>query len=82
MNNLVLQSSSKLVLLKNNLSKKLDEKLVQFDAWYLVFLAVLMGLAFAVGTALAVWCVVYKGKKFTGRWNWAKSGVAVNVECK
>ncbi|WP_430603421.1 hypothetical protein IGJ02_000876 [Enterococcus sp. DIV0724b] len=81
MNNVVMQSASVVSSLKESVIRKVDEKIVQYDAWFLVFVAVLLGLAFAIGTALAIWCVVYQGKKFTGNWNWAETGLSINVEC-
>ncbi|WP_333887891.1 hypothetical protein [Clostridium sp.] len=68
--------------IKFAIKKKVDSTLVSCDAWFLVFLAVVLSLAFAVEAGLAVWCVVYKGKHFTGAWNWSLSGVSINVECK
>lgn len=80
-NNVFLWIYTKLVELKNNMIIAFDRKLVRCDAWFLVLLAVLMTLAFVLASAMAVWCVVYKGKKFTGDWNWGKKGVSVNVKC-
>ncbi|WP_207694188.1 hypothetical protein DOK67_0001863 [Enterococcus sp. DIV0212c] len=81
MNNVVMQSASVVLSLKENVVRKLDEKIVQYDAWFLVFVAVLLSLAFAIGTALAIWCLLYQGKKFTGNWGWAETGFSINVEC-
>ncbi|MFV0498987.1 MAG: hypothetical protein ACK5NF_03020 [Bacilli bacterium] len=61
---------------------KFDDAIIKYDAWFLVFLAVLMALAFSIAAALTIWCVVYKGKKFTYRWKWSLRGVSVKAECK
>lgn len=62
----------------NNLVNKVNS----FDGWFVIMLAVLMCIAFAIVSALAVWCVTYKGSKFTGNWNWKESGVSVIAECE
>lgn len=59
-----------------------DQMLVRFDAWFLVLLAVIMTLAVTIGTGLAIWCLVYQGKNFTGNWKWDQTGVSISVECK
>jgi hypothetical protein len=61
--------------------KRIDAAIMRYDAWFLVFLAVLLALAAAMLAAMAIWCVVYKGKRFTGNWNWSWWGVSVNIEC-
>lgn len=61
--------------------KKIDASIVRYDAWFLVLLAVLLVLAYVIATALAVWCVVYQRKKFTGQWRWSIWGVSVWTEC-
>lgn len=55
---------------------------VRYDAWYTVLLAVLLTLAFTIYAGLTIWCVVYKGGKFTGNWQWSLKGVSVSAECK
>ncbi len=60
---------------------KVDAAILRYDAWFLVLLAVLMALAFVVATALAIWCVVYQRKRFTGNWRWGTWGVSVWTEC-
>jgi len=65
----------------DSLRAKVDGALVRYDAWYVVLLAVIMVLAVVIATGLAIWCVVYKGKSFTGSWNWNWTGVSVNVQC-
>lgn len=61
---------------------KLKDKINSFDGWFVVMVAVLVCIAFAIASALAVWCVTYKGAKFTGNWNWKESGVSVMAECE
>ena len=68
--------------MKQKFNSALDKALIKYDAWFLILAAVIMCLALIIATGLAVWCLVYKGKKFTGAWNWSNSGVSVNVECK
>ena len=78
----MLSFQSGLHSMKQKCNVALDKALMKYDAWFLVLTAVIMCLALVVTTGLAVWCLVYKGKKFTGAWNWTNSGVSVNVECK
>lgn len=68
--------------LKARATNSFENKLVKCDAWYLVLLAVLMTLAFTIYAGLMIWCVVYKGKSFTGNWQWSTSGVSISAECK
>lgn len=56
--------------------------IVECNAWFLVVLAVLMILAFTIYAGLQIWCVVYKGKSFTGKWKWSTKGVSVKAQCK
>lgn len=56
--------------------------IVEYNAWFLILLAVLLSIAFTVYAGLQIWCVVYKGKTFTGKWNWSKNGIEVRAECK
>lgn len=67
--------------MKDKAIEAFDRQLVRCDGWFLVLLAVLMTLAFTIVTALAIWCVVYKGKRFTGNWRWGTWGISVWVEC-
>ncbi|MCD8077976.1 MAG: hypothetical protein LUE63_06330 [Lachnospiraceae bacterium] len=64
------------------LKSSFEDAIVECNGWFLVVLAVLMCLAFTVFAGLTIWCVVYKGKKFTGNWKWSKKGVSVTAECK
>lgn len=61
--------------------QKLDAAVLRYDGWFLVLLAVLMTLAVVIATALAIWCVVFQRKRFTGNWRWGTWGVSVWVEC-
>lgn len=60
---------------------RIDNAIVRYDGWFLVFAAVLLALAFTIIAGMAIWCVVYKGKKFTGDWKWSIWGVKLKVEC-
>ena len=64
------------------LKERVDNFIVECNAWFLVLLAVLMTLAFTIYAGLTIWCVVYKGKKFTGKWTWNQNGVSVKAECR
>ncbi|PNZ49522.1 hypothetical protein CD138_12695 [Staphylococcus intermedius NCTC 11048] len=55
---------------------------LQFNAWFLVFLAVILALATTIVAGLAIWCVMNQHGKFTGNWNWSLTNVKINVECK
>lgn len=66
---------------KNNFQSMIRERNVQYNGWFVVLLAVLLTLAFTIVSALAIWCVVYKGGSFTGDWGWQKWGVSVKAEC-
>jgi hypothetical protein len=61
---------------------KIDEMIVRYDGWFLVVLAVLMVLAFALLAAMAVWCMTQGRGRFTGNWSWSQWGVSVFIECR
>ncbi|MGW3508221.1 hypothetical protein [Streptomyces sp. NPDC000994] len=61
---------------------KIDRGLVRYDAWFLVFIAVILALGAALLAGMAVWCVVKQGKTFTGRWQYKDFGLKVYFECK
>ncbi|GAB3564227.1 hypothetical protein GCM10027405_20030 [Arthrobacter alkaliphilus] len=61
---------------------KIDEMIVRYDGWFLVLLAVLMVLAFALLAAMAVWCLTQGRGRFTGNWSWNLRGVSMWVECR
>lgn len=60
---------------------KLDGMIVRYDAWFLVLLAVLMVLAFALLAAMAIWCLAQGKGRFSGNWQWSQWGVSVIIEC-
>lgn len=64
-----------------NIKAKVDDALVEYDGWFPVLLAVLLSLAFLMYAAMTIWCVVYKGKRFTGNWKWDLFGTSTFVEC-
>ncbi|KUO10458.1 hypothetical protein [Streptomyces sp. DSM 15324] len=61
---------------------KVDRALVRYDAWFLVFIAVIIALGATLLAGMAVWCVVYKGKTFTGNWEYKNFGLKVYFECR
>ncbi len=46
--------------------ESVKDAIIECNAWFLVLLAVLMVLAFTIYAGLQIWCIVYKGKTFTG----------------
>ncbi|WP_335870945.1 hypothetical protein [Bacillus sp. 2205SS5-2] len=66
---------------KEDMISTIQEKKVEYNAWFTILLAVLMVLAFTVFAALTIWCVVEKGKAFSGDWKWSTTGVSVKAEC-
>ena len=74
--------TGRVVTLLFNAKELVKDAIVECNAWFLVVLAVLLCLAFTIYAGLQIWCVVYKGKSFTGKWNWSKTGVEVKAECK
>lgn len=81
-NKLIITKDTIIYNFQQKVDRNLKKLLVSCDAWFLVLLAVLLTLAFTINAGLAIWCVVYKGKKFTGIWKWAKTGTSVMAECK
>ncbi|HEY4600975.1 MAG TPA: hypothetical protein VIG73_06810 [Cerasibacillus sp.] len=67
---------------KDQVMESFEQRKAQFDAWFVVLLAVLLTLAFTIFAGLTIWCLVYKGGQFTGNWEWHKFGVSVKAECK
>jgi hypothetical protein len=63
------------------LRTKLENGLVRYDAWFLVFTAVILGLGATIAAGLAVWCVVKEGKRFSGEWSFKDFGLKVRFEC-
>lgn len=59
-----------------------DEIRLRYGAWYIVFLAVLLGFGTVLLAAMASWCFFYQHGSFTGHWYWVRwGGVDVAVEC-
>jgi len=58
-----------------------NRALVRYDAWFLVFVAVILALGATLLIGMAIWCVIYKGKRFTGRWSFRNFGLSVYFEC-
>ena len=81
-NHLLFQTKCFFEKKKTRIVRSLDNALIKYDAWFLVLLAVIMVLALVIATGLAIWCTVYQGKKFSGSWKSAKSGVSVSTEVK
>lgn len=54
---------------------------VEDEAWFLIFVAVLLGLGASVVLGAAVWCMVQGKGSFTGGVKWA-NGLEVKIECK
>lgn len=63
------------------LRDKLDSAIVRYDAWFLVLLAVIAGLAAAYFVGMSIYCLVFKGRSFTGSWVWKIIGFQFSVEC-
>lgn len=63
------------------IKSKIDNALVRYDGWFLVLIAVILALGATLLAGMAVWCVVYKGKTFTGRWEYRNFGLRVYFEC-
>ncbi|MEU6970003.1 hypothetical protein AB0A71_20140 [Kitasatospora aureofaciens] len=61
---------------------KVDNGLVRYDAWFLVFIAVILALGAVLLAGMATWCVVKQHKTFTGRWQYKNFGLSVYFECK
>ena len=81
MSDITLQIASRAPSIVDAAKKKMDAALVRYDAWFVVLLAVLLVLATAIFAGLVIWCVVYKGKRFSGNWNWHTWGVSVDAQC-
>lgn len=60
---------------------KVDRGLVRYDAWFLIFTAVILGLGATIFAGLVIWCVVYQNKSFTGSWSFKDFGLKVSAEC-
>jgi hypothetical protein len=65
-----------------DIKRKFDGAVIRYDAWFLVFVAVILGLGAVITAGMAVWCVVKQGKRFTGNWTFKDFGLKVYFECK
>ncbi|WP_242882233.1 hypothetical protein [Actinomadura litoris] len=65
-----------------SIKKKIDAGLVRYDAWFLVFVAVILALGATLLAGMAVWCVVKQHKTFTGHWQYKNFGLKVYFECR
>lgn len=65
----------------SSIRTKVDNGLVRYDAWFLIFTAVILALGAIIFTGLVVWCVVYQQKSFTGNWSFKNFGLQVSAEC-
>ena len=61
---------------------KVDKGLVRYDAWFLIFTAVILALGATIFAGLVVWCVVEQDKSFSGSWSFKDFGLKVSAECK
>jgi hypothetical protein len=59
---------------------RFDHLLIRYDAWFLVFIAVILALGATLLAGMAIWCVVNQQGRFTGSWQW-ENGIVVNMEC-
>ncbi|MCC2274907.1 hypothetical protein LKL35_05580 [Streptomyces sp. ET3-23] len=66
----------------SSIRARVDKGLVRYDAWFLVFTAVILGLGATIYAGLVVWCLVEQNKKFTGSWSFKDYGLKVSAECK
>lgn len=65
----------------NKLRNKLDDAIVRYDAWFLIFVAVILALGATLLAGMAIWCVVKQHKTFTGRWSFKNFGLKVYFQC-
>ncbi|MBP2329745.1 hypothetical protein JOF56_010130 [Kibdelosporangium banguiense] len=65
-----------------SIKTKIDNGLVRYDAWFLVFVAVILALGAVLLAGMAVWCVVKQHKTFTGSWEFKNFGLKVYFECR
>lgn len=66
----------------HEMKRRIDASLVRYDAWFLVFVAVILALGATLLAGMAVWCVTKQHKRFTGAWSFKDYGIKVNMECK
>lgn len=68
--------------LKNDVISSIENRELQFNAWFIVLAAVILALAATVSAGLAVWCVTNQHGRFTGNWNWSIKNFKISAECK
>ncbi|MCE0509594.1 hypothetical protein V8Z69_14765 [Microbacterium aurugineum] len=69
-------------LLKRRVHDALDEALLRFDGWWLVFLAALLVFGVAFLASMAAWCFLANGgRRFSGNWSWSDKGTSLWLEC-
>ena len=61
---------------------RFDAALLRYDAWFLVFIAVVLAIGVGLLAGLAIWCLVNQGKNFTGAWRYENFGLSVAFECR
>lgn len=59
---------------------RFDNLLIRYDAWFLVFIAVILALGATLLAGMAIWCVVNQQGRFSGSWRW-ENGISVDMEC-
>ncbi|WP_133158345.1 hypothetical protein [Staphylococcus pseudintermedius] len=79
---LIQNFSEKLLEAKNELIINARNKDLQFNAWFIVLLAVILVIATTIFAGLTIWCLTTQHGKFTGNWHWGLRGVSISVECK
>ncbi|WP_212745879.1 hypothetical protein [Sinomonas susongensis] len=61
---------------------RFDAALLRYDAWFLVFVAVILSIGVGILAGLAIWCVAHERKNFTGAWQFKDFGINVAFECR
>ncbi|MWA07883.1 hypothetical protein E5671_01380 [Streptomyces sp. BA2] len=66
----------------SSIKTKVDKGLVRYDAWFLIFTAVILALGAVIYAGLVIWCVVQQRKNFSGSWSFSNWGLKVSAECR
>ncbi|GIE75040.1 hypothetical protein Aph02nite_09900 [Actinoplanes philippinensis] len=61
---------------------RFDAAVMRYDAWFLVFTAVILALGATVVLGAAVWCITKGHGSFTGSFSFKNFGLKVNLECR
>ncbi|MGL5861660.1 MAG: hypothetical protein ACRCY9_10445, partial [Phycicoccus sp.] len=61
--------------------RSLDRAIARYDAWFLIVVAVILGLGAVITAGIAVWCIVNQKGTFTGNWEFRNFGLHVYFEC-